>query len=33
MSLVAWNCRGVGWPSAIPDLKYLVHNKIEELRF
>jgi len=24
MSLVAWNCRGVGSPSTIPDLMYLV---------
>jgi len=26
MSLVVWNCRGVGSPSTIPDLKYLVRH-------
>ncbi|XP_039687912.1 uncharacterized protein [Medicago truncatula] len=33
MSLVAWNCRGVGSPSAIPDLKYLVRHFNLDLLF
>jgi exonuclease III len=26
MSLISWNCRGLGSPNAIPDLKYLVRH-------
>jgi len=26
MSLISWNCRGLGSPNAIPDLKYLVRQ-------
>jgi hypothetical protein len=26
MSLLSWNCRGLGSPSAVPDLKYLVRR-------
>jgi exonuclease III len=33
MSLVAWNCRGVGSPSTIPDLKYLVRHFNPDLLF
>jgi hypothetical protein len=33
MSLVAWNCRGLGSPSAIPDLKYLVRHFNPDLLF
>jgi len=33
MSLVAWNCRGVGSPSIIPDLKYLVRHFNLDLLF
>jgi len=33
MSLVAWNCRGVGSPSTIPDLKYLVRHFNPKLLF
>jgi len=33
MSLVAWNCRGVGSPSATPDLKYLVRHFNPDLLF
>jgi len=33
MSLVAWNCRGVGSPSAIPNLKYLIRHFNPDLLF
>jgi len=33
MSLVAWNCRGVGSPSTIHDLKYLVWHFNPDLLF
>jgi exonuclease III len=33
MNLVAWNCRGVGSPSAIPDLKYLVRHFNPDILF
>jgi len=33
MSLVAWNCRGLGSPSTIPDLKYLVRHFNPNLLF
>jgi len=34
ISIIGWNCRGLGSPSVIPDLKYLVHqNKIEAFRY
>jgi len=33
MSLVAWNCRGLGSPSTIPDLKYLVRHFNPDLLF
>jgi len=33
MTLVAWNCRGVGSPSTIPDLKYLIRHFNPDLLF
>ena len=33
MSLVAWNCRGVGSPSTIPELKYLVRHFNPDILF
>jgi hypothetical protein len=33
MSLVAWNCRGIGSPSTVPDLKYLVWHFNPDLLF
>ena len=33
MTLVAWNCRGVGSPSTIPDLKYLIRHFNQDLLF
>jgi hypothetical protein len=33
MSQVAWNCQGVGSPSTIPDLKYLIRHFNPELLF
>jgi len=28
MSVISWNCRGLGNPSAVPDLKYLVRHDV-----
>ncbi|KEH25772.1 endonuclease/exonuclease/phosphatase family protein [Medicago truncatula] len=33
MSLISWNCRGLGSPNAIPDLKYLVRQFNPDLLF
>jgi hypothetical protein len=33
MSLIGWNCRGLGRPNAIPDLKYLVRHFNSDLLF
>jgi exonuclease III len=33
MSLISWNCRGLGSPNAIPDLKYLVRHFNPDLLF
>ena len=32
-SLVAWNCRGVGSPSAVPNLQYQVRHFNPDLLF
>jgi hypothetical protein len=33
MRLVAWNCRDIGSPSTIPDLKYLVRHFNPDILF
>jgi len=33
MSVISWNCRGLGNPSAVPDLKYLIRHFNPDLRF
>jgi exonuclease III len=33
MSLISWNCRGLGSPNTIPDLKYLVRHFNSDLLF
>jgi hypothetical protein len=33
MSIIGWNCRGLGSPIAIPDLKYLVRHFNSDLLF
>lgn len=33
MSVISWNCRGLGSPSAVPDLKYLVRHFNPDILF
>ena len=33
ISIIGWNCRGLGSPSTIPDLKYLVRHFNPDLLF
>lgn len=33
MSVISWNCRGLGNPSAVPDLKYLVRHFSPDVLF